>query len=203
MSEPVHSVHPAIWERLSQANPKDVCRRSGAQFDDATGSYVVSFLQEFYRVGPQTKNIELLPGSVLSTDPSIELQVILITYLLNAHALPLVNRLVAGSGLKGGKTFFQGAHRLPVEPLVEQFGMDPTGFINKGLSLGAQQERYGDAGLRFSALPRVPVIMVLWQGDKEYPARLSVLFDASIAQHLPLDAIYGLVIEICRRMADR
>lgn len=154
-------------------------------------------------MGPQTKNIELLPGSVLSTDPSIELQVILITYLLNAHALPLVNRLVAGSGLKGGKTFFQGAHRLPVEPLVEQFGMDPTGFINKGLSLGAQQERYGDAGLRFSALPRVPVIMVLWQGDKEYPARLSVLFDASIAQHLPLDAIYGLVIEICRRMADR
>jgi hypothetical protein len=44
--------------------------------------------------------------------------------------------------------------------------------------------------------------MVLWQGDKEYSARLSVLFDASIGQHLPLDAIYGLVMEICRRMAD-
>jgi hypothetical protein len=30
-----------------------------------------------------------------------------------------------------------------------------------------------------------------------------VLFDASIAQQLPLDAIYGLVTEICRRMAER
>ena len=52
-------------------------------------------------------------------------------------------------------------------------------------------------------LPRVPVVMVLWERDEEYPARLSVLFDASIAQHLPLDAIYALVTVICRRMADR
>ena len=203
MSEPVHSVHPAIWERLSQADPHDVCRRTGAQFDDDTGSYVVSFLQELYRVGTRTKNVELLPGSALSAGPSIDLQVILITYLLNAHALPLANRLVAGSSLKGGKTFFQGPHRFPVEPLEERYGINPTAFLDKGLSLGAQQERYGDAGLRFQAFPRVPVVMVLWQGDEEYPARLSVLFDASIAQHLPLDAIYGLVTEICRRMAER
>ena len=203
MSEPVHSVHPAIWERLSQADPHDVCRRSGAQFDDDTGSYVVSFLHERYRVGPWTKNVALLPGSVLSAGPSIDLQVILITYLLNAHAIPLANRLVAGNSLKGGKTFFQGAHRFPVEPLVKRYGINPTGFLDKGLSLGGQPERYGDAGLRFPALPRVPVIMVLWQGDEEYPARLSVLFDASIAQHLPLDAIYALVTVICRRMADR
>jgi hypothetical protein len=202
MSEPVHSVHPAIWERLSQADPHDVCRRSGAQFDEDTGSYVVSFLQERYRVGPLTTNVELLSGSALSAGPSIDLQVILITYLLNAHAIPLADRLVAGSSLKGGKTFFQGAHRFPVEPLVERYGINPTGFLDKGLSMGAQQERYGDAGLRFLALPRVPVVMVLWQGDEEYPARLSVLFDASIAQHLPLDAIYALVTVICRRMAD-
>ena len=154
-------------------------------------------------MGPRTTNVELLSGLALSAGPSIDLQVILITYLLNAHAIPLANRLVAGSSLKGGKTFFQGAHRFPVEPLVERYGINPTGFFDKGLSMGAQPERYGDAGLRFPALPRVPVVMVLWQGDEEYPARLSVLFDASIAQHLPLDAIYALVTVICRRMADR
>lgn len=202
MSEPVHSVHPAIWERLSQADPHDVCRRSGAQFDDDTGSYVVSFLRERYRVGPRTKSVELLSGSALSAGPSMELKVILISYLLNAQAIPLANRLVAGSSLKGGKTFFQGVHRFPVEPLVERYGINPTGFLDKGLSVGAQQERYGDAGLRFPVLPRVPVVMVLWERDEEYPARLSVLFDASIAQHLPLDAIYALVTVICRHMAD-
>lgn len=200
MSEPVHSIHPSIWERLSQADPKDVCRRTEAHFDTATASYVISFLQERYRVTPRDKQVEMLPGSALSTGPSIELQVILLTYLLNAQAMPLANRLVAGNSLKGGKTFFQGAHRFPVEPLVERYGMDPTGFLDKGLSLGAAQEGYGDAGLRFSALPRVPVVMVLWKGDEEFPARLSCLFDASIDKHLPLDAIYGLVGEVCRRI---
>jgi hypothetical protein len=200
MSEPVHSVHPFIWERLSQSDPKEVCRRSGAQFDVTGGSYAISFLQERYRVSPRAKNVELLPGSASSAAPSIDLQVILVTYLLNAQEMPLAQRLVAGSSLKGGKTFFQGAHRFPVEPLVERYGMDPTGFLDKGLSLGAAQEGYGDAGLRFSALPRIPVVMVLWQGDEEFPARLSVLFDASIERHLPLDAIYALVGEICRRI---
>jgi hypothetical protein len=42
--------------------------------------------------------------------------------------------------------------------------------------------------------------MVLWKADEEFPPRLSVVFDASVDQHLPLDAIYGLVTEICRRM---
>jgi hypothetical protein len=203
MSEPIHSVHPAIWERLSQADPPDVCRRSGAQFDDDTGSYLLNFLQERYRINPTARECSLVAQSAVSKGTPIDLQVILITYLLNAQEIPLLDKLVAGSSLKGGKCFFKGAHGFPLDPLVEQYGRDSKGFLDRGLSLGAQQERYGDAALCFPALPRVPVVMVLWQGDTEYPARLSVLFDASIAQQLPLDAIYGLVTEICRRMAAR
>ena len=68
------------------------------------------------------------------------------------------------------------------------------------MSLGGVKEDYGDVSVRFPALPRVPVVMVLWGGDEEFSPRLSVVFDASIDQHLPLDVIYGLVTEICRRM---
>jgi len=200
MSEPVHNVHPKFWERLSQAGPDAVCRRSGAQFDGGAGSYSIDYLQERYRISPGSRTIELIQGPLSQKDPSIDLKVILITYLLNAQATPLVGKLVTGQSLKGGKTFFQGAHRFPLEPLIERYGRDAEGFLDRGISLGAVQERYGDVGLRFAALPRVPVIMILWGADEEFPARLSVLFDASIEQHLPLDAIYGLVTEICRRI---
>jgi len=202
MSEPVHSVHPAIWERLLQEDPRDICRRSGAQFDDATGAYLLNFLQKRYRISPRTKACSLVSPSAVSESPPLDIQIILLTYLLNAQETPLLDKLVAGSSLKGGKCFFTGAHGFPLDPLVAQYGRDMKGFLDRGVSLGAQHVRYGDAALRFLALPRVPVVMVIWQGDEEYPARLSVLFDASIAQHLPLDAIYGLVMEICRRMAD-
>jgi hypothetical protein len=200
MSEPIHSVHPALWENLIQADPTEVCRRSGAQFDKATGSYLLDFLQERYRIEPSSRLIEQVAGPIPAGGPSIDLQVILLTYLLSAQELPLADKLVAVGSLKGGKCFFQGPHSFPLDPLIEQYGRDPQGFLDRGLSLGAVQEVYGDVSLRLAALPRVPVVMVLWGADEEFPPRLSVVFDASVDQHLPLDALYGLVTEICRRM---
>lgn len=200
MTEPIHNVHPTLWERLSQLDPADVCRRSRAQFDEATSSYLLDFLQERYRIEPSSLAIEPISGHLSKEDLSIDLKVILITYLLNAQEMPLVDKLVAGSSLTGGKNFFQGSHQFPLDPLLERYGRDIEGFLDRGIFLGAVQERYGDVGLRFEALPRVPVTMVLWEADEEFPARLSVLFDASIEQHLPLDAIYGLVTVMCRYM---
>ena len=200
MSEPVHIVHPSLWESFAQADTKDICQRSRAQFDEATGSYLLEFLQELYRIRPDSREIEPVTGSMSEGDPSIDLQVILLTYLLSAREIPLADRLVAGSSLKGGKCFFQGSHSFPLDPLIEQYGHDIKAFLDRGLSLGATQEDYGDISLRFTALPRIPVVMVLWGADEEFPPRLSVVFDASVDQHLPLDAIYGLVTEICRRM---
>jgi hypothetical protein len=202
MSEPVHSVHPALWKNLIQADPTEVCRRSGAQFDEAAGSYLLDFLQERYRIEPSRRVIVLVAGSIPAGSPSIDLQVILLTYLLNAQEVPLVDRLVAVGSLKGGKCFFQGPHSFPLDPLIEQYGHDSKAFLDRGLSLGATQEDYGDVSLRFPALPRVPVVMVLWKADEEFPPRLSVVFDATVDQQLPLDAIYGMVTEICRRMTE-
>jgi len=200
MTEPVHILHPSLWDKLVIANPRDVCTRSGATFDDVTGSYILNFLQERYRICPHTQEFEALAGTHTSRDPSIELKVGLITYLLNAKEIALVGKLITGNSLKGGKTFFQGTHSFPIEPLVELYGQDQEGFLAKGLTLGATRASFGDVSLHFLVLPRVPVIMVLWVADEEFPARLNVLFDASIDKHLPLDSIYGLVSEICHRM---
>lgn len=202
MTEPIHTVHPTLWERLLKLDTADVCRRSGAKFDGASGSYSIHYLQERYRISPGSRTIEFASGPRSPEDLSIDLKVILITYLLNAKEISLADKLVAGSSLTGGKNFFRGSHQFPLDPLMARYGRDAEGFLDRGLSLGAFQERYGDVGLRFVAFPRVPVIMVLWQADEEFPARLSVLFDASIEQHLPLDAIYGLVTDICRRIGD-
>ena len=178
MSEPIHSVHPALWEKLIQTDPTEVCRRSGAQFDKATGSYLLDFLQERYRIRPDSRKIEPITDAISEGDPSIDLQVIILTYLLSAREIPLADRLVAGSSLKGGKCFFQGSHSFPLDPLIEQYGRDIKAFLDRGLSLGAIKEDYGDVSLCFTALPRIPVVMVLWGADEEFPPRLSVVFDA-------------------------
>jgi hypothetical protein len=200
MTEPVHKIHPSLFENLARADHTVICRRSMAYYDEAEGSYFLDFLRERYCIEPHNCVIKSVPGPIPQGAPSVDLQVIMITYLLNALEIPLAKKLVAGSSLKGGKCFFQGAHGFPLDPLVKQYGWDVDGFVDQGLSLGATREHYGDAGLRFAALPRVPVVMVLWGAEEEFPARLNVIFDATIDKHLPLDAILGLVTEICRRM---
>jgi hypothetical protein len=200
MTEPVHRVHPSLFENLDRADHTIICRHSLAHYDEAVGSYFLDFLQERYCIEPHNCVIKSVTGPISAVEPSVDLQIILLIYLLNAREIPLAEKLVAPSSLSGGKNFFQGSHRLPMEPVLARYDRDKTGFLGRGGSLGATQKDYGDAALVFTALPRVPVVMVLWEADEEFPARLSVLFDATIDKHLPLDAIYGLVTEICRRM---
>jgi len=131
------------------------------------------------------------------SDPSSELVVALLTYMLSAQPVELTGKLVAPADLKGGGTFFR-SHWLPIDALLERYARDPQGFVSAGLALGATRERYGDASFRFSVLERFPVVIVLWAADDEYPPRCSILFDASADQMMPVDAIYGVVTELCR-----
>jgi hypothetical protein len=59
------------------------------------------------------------------------------------------------------------------------------------VELGAQQMEYGDACLRLFPFPRVPVTMILWRADEEFPARADMFFDATCEQHLPTDVIWS------------
>ena len=196
MTEPVHTVHDVLWNRLKAVDPTDVCLRSGAGFDPVSHTYFVRFLNRYYCMNAQERVCgALVPGSV--SNPSSELVVALLTYLMSAQSVGLKQKLVAPSDLQGGKTFF-GSHRLPTDAILERFGRDPRGFVSAGSALGGTPESYGDASVRFWLLERVPVVMVLWAADDEFPARCSVLFDASVDKIVPLDALCGLVGELCR-----
>jgi hypothetical protein len=41
----------------------------------------------------------------------------------------------------------------------------------------------------FPVLPRVPVQLILWQGDEELPPESTILFDATISDYLPAEDI--------------
>ncbi|MBM4049010.1 MAG: DUF3786 domain-containing protein, partial [Planctomycetes bacterium] len=51
----------------------------------------------------------------------------------------------------------------------------------------------GDLAFVFPLLPRLPVTLVLWLADDEFPARLSFLFDRTACEHLPFDALLTAV----------
>jgi len=57
-------------------------------------------------------------------------------------------------------------------------------------------------GLKFQALPRIPVLSILWAADDEFPATVHFLFDPTIEYHLALDTIWGLARVITFKLLE-
>lgn len=199
MSEhyPQHlGVDPEWWRRLRELDPEEVCRR--ALVEHREGRYLVPFLTELLQVDPVAERVREGEG-----EAPTDLAVVSVVYLLEARDLPRRSQWVREVDLRGGAMFFQGPHALKVEPLERRFGGDPQGFLEAGRRWGGLPRPFGDAAFEVRALPRVPLVYVLWAADEEFPARVRVLFDATADQQLPLDALWGLVGEVTERLLRR
>jgi hypothetical protein len=135
---------------------------------------------------------------------SIELRLLILQYLIQAKGLPLVGKWVTEKELKNGEMFYRGVHSLEMfkNPLEEKIGHRPDDFLEAGLSIGGRKVNHGDVGLTFQALPRIPVLSILWTADEEFPAKVNILFDPTIEDHLALDTIWGLVRIIAFKLLE-
>ncbi len=96
--------------------------------------------------------------------------------------------------LKGGQLFASGTHVLPLDEVAEKYAADKAGYLEKGIELGGESTNYGDAALRIEPFPRLPVTLVLWLEDEEFPARAELMVDSSCTMHLPIDVIWSIAM---------
>ena len=190
----MEEIHESLWNTLSDLDPQETCRRCGVAFHEESRGYLVDFLKERYLVVPLERKIEATRG--FWENPSHGLKLAIINYLLNAKDIPLSGKWVQMKDMSGGSCFAR-SHKLSIDPLISKFGYNSKLFLERGLSIGGQKGSYGDASLIFPALPRIPILFILWEGDEEFPPRMSVLFDGGANQHMGLDALFMLAEEIC------
>ncbi|MCL5281908.1 MAG: DUF3786 domain-containing protein, partial [Planctomycetes bacterium] len=119
-------------------------------------------------------------------------QLCILAYLAEVKDLPPAQRLVSVEKLDPGGFFFRGSHRLPLEKLASVFGPDPQLLHKVGRALKAIPRTFGDVSLELCVLPRIPVTLVIWAADEEFPARASILFDQSATLQLPLDVLFAI-----------
>ena len=186
-------LHDSQWERLASMAPEDVCRRAGVQYDAAAGCYSVPLLNRRVRVNPAARSVEWGDGVAGGErPPGYNATLASVVYLLEAQEMYLAGEWVTGGSLPAGAFFFRGAHAMPTTEMARRFGKDPAALLATGARLGGKPGDMGDACVELEALPRVPIRVVLWQGDDEFPSRATMLFDRLVDAHLPLDALYCL-----------
>ena len=199
-------IDPVYWEELLAADPDDVCRRTLASYDREDGGYRITLLNQVYTIHPDQRSIARetdAPASSHRYDRiSFSEALVLVIYLLRAKEIPLAGKLQTEKDLPGGETFFRGPHELPRQSILERFGANPRGFLGAAMAIGGERLDFGDVGVRFQVLPRVLLDTILWAEDEEFPARLTFAFDATVADHLPLDVIWAFVHLATRRILE-
>ncbi len=194
------SVPPEYWEALRTRDPDTVVRSTGAERLEA-GGYGLRFLNETLRVDPEHHRLDTLVEGRWEKRGDAMLELVVLLYLTKAEVgLTLEDSLVAPEGLKEAH-YFRGRHMLDVASLLDRYGNDAKGFADTVLALGGRlHSMASDVAGELWPLPRVPLTYLLWVGDDEFPAKVSVLFDRSIERVFSASAIWTLVKVVSRAL---
>jgi len=185
------------WEIIRGLDPAIVCKNAQIAFDAVSGLYLLRSFGMTVSIDPARKHIfSDAPDAALLLDRlGYFSRLSILWYLTSAKDIPLSGRLVQPLNLKGGQIFFRGTHILPLEKLAVRYGSDTEGFLRRGDQLGGRRREHGDASIELSPFPRIPVILVLWKDDEEFPARVDLLFDSTCEFHLALDMIWSTAMK--------
>jgi hypothetical protein len=180
------------WELLKSLDPVEVCRRAGASFDPATQQYSLhSFNRDFHLYLTEQK---ITGDDLFLKRLGYFFGLSALCYLNSAIDIPPTDRLIKPSDIKGGQLFFRGSHVLPLDKLAAKYGIGTEDFLQKGSELGAEVAPYGDVALKLLPFARIPIYLLLWKQDEEFPGRADLLFDSSCEMQAPLDILWSIAM---------
>ncbi len=176
-------------ETLKERDIKRCCHNAGVDLHQisATEQRVpISYLGRTYRLQVTKDNIAFEPAD---TPLSLPDQVLLLHYLTEATGAPMETRWISFREVPSGTFYYPSFVKRAISPLVKTLAERPEALSHVARQLGRMETAPGDVALRVPSLPRVPVVLCLWEGDTEFPAEGNVYFDASISSYLGTEDI--------------
>jgi len=194
-----NSIDTSHFQELAGKDPEDVCKRALCSYDSNKRCYALSVWGEDYDIYPGESKITRIRDG--NSDIKTFFGLFILHYLLTSKAIPISKEWISEKDIPGGEAFFRGPHAVPTHLIVEGYGNNIAGFSNRCEQLDGITLQMADKAYSFRIAPRIPVAALLWEGDDEFQAESKILFDRTIVEHLTLDIIFALAVEICTRVA--
>ncbi len=175
-------------QQLARVDIEQQCHRSGAQYQvkESREAITVSYLNQQYLI--TLPDIEIsLPGS--DEKVPIRDRILILHYLILAKGTPATSELITFRDLSGGNIYYPTFTKRTMKPLADHFSKEPDLLLKAGEKLGGHKADFGDVAVTIDAFNNVPITLVLWQGDDEFPAQLNLLFDSSISDYLDTEDV--------------
>ena len=197
MEEWRRSLEPKIEEaraRLRGVPPEELARRGGARL--AGDKLELEFLGRTYTLDPMDLRFYRPDGK----PAHVEEEAMLLDYLCNADGAAPSGRWIGFRELRHGHFYFRAFQGYTGDELVRR--LDSSGLRRAAERAGGKPIPLGDLGYEFRPLPLIPVAVVWWEGDEEFPPKASLLFDANAGRYLPTEGLAILGRLLCRRLIE-
>ncbi|MFC1988610.1 DUF3786 domain-containing protein [Chloroflexota bacterium] len=183
----------SAWDRLGTLIPDEVCRNTLADFDATAGHYVLPLFNEKIFISSEERTILGNSGvaEIALNDLPHYSFLSSLWYLIRARDVCPSGTLVNPGEVSGGLIFNMGDHQLPLDMIINKYGQDTEKLIQKGIELGGESLDFADAAVRLFPFPKVPVVVLVWGQDDEFPARADILFDSTCTDHMPTDILWS------------
>ncbi len=168
---------------LRERKPADIAQASGADFkNDTDGSPVMTlrFLNRDIVIRCSDFGCMYQDSG---EDVSIQQQILILHYLKGAKGNNVTEKWIAYQEIPEGMFYLDAFLRRAKTPMVQAFGSRPERLSELAKNLyAAEPFEHGDVSIVVQAFPYVPVVLILWKGDDEFPPEGNLLFDKSIAE---------------------
>ena len=162
------------------------CQKSGARYSPAEKTIIINHLNRSYSIGFPNGVVSLLG----SEDPiPIRDKILILHYLIRAKGTPLSGKTITYKELHDGINYYPTFFKRAISPIVNNFGKEPQRLVDVSQNFSGRLADYGDLAVTIDAFPYVPITIVLWKGDEEFPADGNLLFDSTIQDYLPIEDI--------------
>jgi len=188
-----------LRQQAQQRDPAELAECTGANFDPIEGRLELPL----FGVPKTIRTPELtIHDSQTGKESSISTQALLLYHFCTTNGAPVAGRWISFRELPGGGFYHQAFQGYTGNEIVKHFGNDLAAFELAALAAGGRKEAVGDATFVFQGLPRIPLMVVYWLGDEDFPSSARILFDSSAGHHLPTDAFAILGSALTRRLID-
>ena len=170
-------------EQLAEIDDlKQQCLKSGTHYQEIESKkvIVIEYLNQSHIISLPDIEISLMDGK----EVSLRDRILVLHYLALAKGTPLTNKMLTFKDLPEGRNYFRTFSKRTIEPLLRYFGGEPHRLVDAAGSIGGHKSDYGDVSVTIDAFSKVPVTIVMWQGDAEFTPSGSIMFDASISDYL-------------------
>ncbi len=175
-------------EELKKGNLHHVASKSGARVVEKDGGLGLElpFIDRFVRIGvPEGSFSDEKTGG----DIPIQEKVLILHYLNKATGGKVMQDWVTYREIPDGSFYFAAFAGRAINPFKATFGDKPDVFDQVAPLLGGTPVEEGDTGFLFVPFPHVPMKLILWRGDDEFPAEANILFDRTVSEYLSAEDI--------------